>query len=242
MTKSRFDKNVSLTDEEYINDYVNDYNVSCKALENIGSCVAIFGSARLKEDNFYYKKAMELSKKLAQNNFHIITGGSGGIMKAANQGAHEVNSIQSIGFNLCLPFEQLPNGFTTIDETLNSFGVRKHMLLKNATSCVVLPGGFGTLDELFDVITLVISRKFLPISIHLVGCEFWQPLVNFIEKTLVDNEVVSKDDIKILHVSDDLDEVVQKVKENIKTYLNAMSEAGLENTKRYKLIQEQFKG
>ncbi|MDR0467572.1 MAG: LOG family protein, partial [Campylobacteraceae bacterium] len=107
--------------------------------------------------------------------------------------------------------------------------------------CVVLPGGFGTLDELFDVITLVISRKFLPISIHLIGCEFWQPLVDFIKKTLVNYKAVSEEETNILHVSDDLDEVVKKVKENVKVYLDTMAEVGLKNTKRYKLIQKQFK-
>ncbi len=241
MKKSKFDKETTLSNEEYIQEYLGDFERATKLLEDIGACVAVFGSARFTKDNFYYKKGVEISKKLAQNGFHIVTGGSGGIMEAANKGAYEIKDVHSIGFNLYLPFEQLPNGYTTKDETLNSFSVRKYMLLKNTTSCVVLPGGFGTLDELFDIITLVISKKFLPISIHLIGKEFWQPLMTFIEKTLVDYEVISKDEANILHVSDDIDEVVQKIKENVKTYLDAMSEVGLEDTKRYKFILEQFK-
>ncbi|MDR0467788.1 MAG: TIGR00730 family Rossman fold protein, partial [Campylobacteraceae bacterium] len=140
MKNSEFDKSVSLTDSEYINEYVEDYNNSCKLLEDIGATVAVFGSARFDENNIYYKQAVEVSKKLAQNGFHIITGGSGGIMEAANRGAYKVGDAHSIGFNLYLPFEQLSNNFATIKDTLNSFSVRKHMLLKNSTSCVVLPG------------------------------------------------------------------------------------------------------
>lgn len=238
---NRFDKTVSQTDDEFINEYVEDFKRSSKLLEDVGACVGVFGSSRFDENNYYYKEGVKLANKLSKEGFHIVTGGSYGIMEAGNRGAYEAKGSHSIGFNLHLPFEQEPNRYTTIQDTLHTFEVRKHMLLKNTTSCVVLPGGFGTLDELFEVITLVVTNKALPISVHLVGYNFWQPLLEFIKTTLVEYDTISPESIELFHISDNLDEVVSKVKDNIKTYMDSMVEASLENTKRYTLIKEQFK-
>lgn len=240
LKKFEIDESLKFSDKEILDIYVDDFEKSIKLLEDIGACVAIFGSARFEEDNFYYKKGVEIAKKFANRGFHVVTGGSSGIMEAANRGAYEVKDIHSIGFNLHLPFEQATNEFTTKDVTLNSFGIRKQMLLKNTTSCVILPGGYGTLDELFDVITLVVSGKILPISIHLVGQEFWQPLLDFVENTLVKNKVITKKEAELLQVSDDLDEVLQKAVANVEVYLKAMENANLQNTPRYELIKKQF--
>lgn len=233
-------QNISQEDKKYIKTYVDDFCQTSLMLENVGACVGVFGSAIFDEKNRYYNDAEKISYILGKNGFNIISGGSGGIMEAANKGAKLANCGESIGINIVLPDEQIPNIYTTKETTVSSFGVRKHFLIKNLTSCVIFPGGFGTLDELFDVLALVRTRSILPVSIHLFGVEFWQPFIDFVNKSLILNKTISNSDLEMLHVSDDLDEITSKVKEHIKDYLNVMRESSLHNSKRYKLIHKQF--
>ena len=146
-------------------------------LNEIGPCVSIFGSARTKPDQFYYLKAVEIAKELTDAGYGIITGGGPGIMEAGNKGASEEGGV-SVGLNIDLPMEQNHNGFIDSDKNLDHryFFVRKVMFVKYAQAFVVLPGGFGTLDELFEVLTLVQTKKISRVPVILFGIEFWSGL------------------------------------------------------------------
>ncbi|MFV0481738.1 MAG: TIGR00730 family Rossman fold protein [Campylobacteraceae bacterium] len=241
MKEIDYDKNALKDDNEFLEEYVEDFKNASKVLEDIGACVAIYGSARFNKSNYYYKEAYKLSALLSQNGFNILSGGSGGIMEAANRGCFDTSTTESVGINLKLPFEQKTNKYVTKTATLRSFGVRKHFLMKDITSCIVFPGGFGTLDELFEVMALVQTKKSLPISIHLVGYNFWQPLVEYMKTTLAQYEVISPSDVNILKLGDNLEEIARDVRLHVNRYLEVMKSIGLEDSKRYKLIKEQFK-
>lgn len=169
--------------------------------------VTVFGSARFLEDNPYYKKAREVGAMLAKEGFTVITGGGGGIMEAANRGAYEAGG-KSIGFNIKLPHEQQLNPYTTESMPFKYFFARKVMLVYAASALVCCPGGFGTFDELFEVITLVQTGKMPPVPIILVGSDFWKPLDNFIRTQMLDKlGVISHGDEELYTITDDIDEI-----------------------------------
>lgn len=151
-------------------------------LKDIGPCVTFFGSARLKPGSRYYEEARKLAFMFAESGFNVVTGGSNGIMEAANRGAYESGKTESVGLNIHLPHEQKTNPYTTMSVEFDYFFVRKVMLVKYSYAYIVFPGGFGTFDELFEALTLVQTGKIFPISIILVGVEFWSPLMEFIKK------------------------------------------------------------
>ena len=155
-------------------------------LSNIGPCVSIFGSARTKPDNKYYKYAVEIAEKLTEKGYGIISGGGPGIMEAANKGANNKKGA-SVGLNIDLPFEQTSNKYIDDDKNIhfNYFFVRKVMFVKYAQAFVVMPGGVGTLDELFEAITLIQTKKIQKIPIVLFGSEFWSGLLDWMKKTLL---------------------------------------------------------
>lgn len=176
--------------------------------------VTVFGSARFLEDNEYYIEARKLTSQLAQEGFTIITGGGGGIMEAANRGAYESGG-KSIGFNIVLPHEQQLNKYTTESMPFRYFFARKVMLAYAASALVCFPGGFGTLDELFEVVTLIQTGKMPKVPIILVGSEFWKPLDVFVNESLLGKlGVISHGDEDLYKIIDDLDEVVKIVKAN----------------------------
>lgn len=179
-------------------------------LYNDGFHVTVFGSARFKEDNTYYKQACKLGKILAQNNISVITGGSDGIMQAANQGAFEVNPNLSIGINIVLPHEQELNKFVGKSTTFKTFSQRKDALIKKSSAFVIFPGGFGTLDELFEVLVLR-QTNFRDIEIILFGSEFFAPLIDFFETTLVSEKVIKVQDLQVLKIFDEIDEVANQI-------------------------------
>ncbi|MDR0762094.1 MAG: TIGR00730 family Rossman fold protein [Campylobacteraceae bacterium] len=240
MKIKEYSGDIKNTFEQAAKSFKNDCDRGFALLEDIGAAVAIFGSARLKEDNVYYEKAVQMAQILSNDGFHITSGGSYGIMEAANKGAFQGKNGESLGFNLILPFEQETNPFTTRAVTLENFAVRKHMLIKNALACVAFPGGFGTLDELFDVTTLILTRKILPLKIYLYGSKFWTPLVGFIKTTLVDYGTIEPDEADIWHISDDLEEIRDGIKNYVGRYLKLMRTLGLDESKRYALIKKQF--
>jgi uncharacterized protein (TIGR00730 family) len=240
MERKEYSGDIKKTDEQFTQSFKDDCDKGLALLKDIGAAVAIFGSARLKEDNVYYKKAVEIAQMLSQDGFHITSGGSYGIMEAANKGAFQGKNGESLGFNLILPFEQDTNAFTTRNTTLENFSVRKNMLIKNAIACVALPGGFGTLDELFDVTTLILTRKVVPMKIYLYGSEFWSPLVDFIKTTLTACKTIEPEDANVWQISDDLEWIRNDIKKYVKTYLKLMGELGLGESKRYELIKRQF--
>lgn len=173
--------------------------------------VTVFGSARFTEDNTYYQQARELGGKLAKNGFTVITGGGGGIMEAANRGAFEAGG-NSIGLNIALPHEQQLNPYVTENMAFQHFYARKVMLVFSSEALVVFPGGFGTLDEMFEVLTLVQTHKTAKVPIILVDKKFWTPLDDFIKNQLRDmTKAITPGDEELYHITDDLDDVLSRI-------------------------------
>ncbi len=187
-------------------------------LSNIGPCVSIFGSARTKPDNKYYKYAVEIAEKLTDKGYGIISGGGPGIMEAANKGAKNKKGA-SVGLNIDLPFEQTSNKYIDDDKNIyfNYFFVRKVMFVKYAQAFVVMPGGVGTLDELFEAITLIQTKKIQKIPIVLFGSDFWSDLLDWMKETLLEKEkTINKDDFNNFILVDDIDEAVDIIDNHYK--------------------------
>jgi uncharacterized protein (TIGR00730 family) len=186
-----------------------------ETLNAIGPCVSIFGSARTKPDHPYYKLAVEISRRLTLEGYGVITGGGPGIMEAGNKGAQLLGG-KSVGLNINLPFEQNNNNFIDRDKSLNFryFFIRKVMFVKYAQAFVALPGGFGTMDEVFEVMTLVQTKKISKVPIILVGTKFWTGLKDWIKEVMLEKENnISIDDLDLLPITDDPEEVINIVNE-----------------------------
>ncbi|ASM38153.1 MAG: TIGR00730 family Rossman fold protein [Campylobacter sputorum] len=166
--------------------------------------ITFFGSARLQNDNIYCKKAYELAKKLANNGFSIVTGGGDGIMQAANKGAYDAGK-NSIGINIQLPFEQNSNPYINKGTKLKNLPLRKYALIEHSKAFVVFPGGFGTLDELFEILCLVQTKFREDNKIYLIGIDFWSKLDEFIRDTLVENMTITPNDTNLYTIEDDID-------------------------------------
>jgi uncharacterized protein (TIGR00730 family) len=180
-------------------------------MSRIGPCVSIFGSARTKVGDKYYELAEEISYQLTQQGYGIITGGGPGIMEAGNKGAHRGKGI-SVGLNIELPFEQKDNPYIDRDKNLefDYFFVRKVMFVKYAQGFVAMPGGFGTLDELFEAMTLIQTHKIGKFPIVLVGSEFWNGMLDWIKKVLLEQHGnISESDLDLFHIVDTAQEVVE---------------------------------
>ncbi|VAV85314.1 FIG00650312: hypothetical protein [hydrothermal vent metagenome] len=176
-------------------------------LSDIGPAVSIFGSARTSPRNKYYKQTVELSKLLSENGYTIITGGGPGIMEAANRGAAD-NGGTSVGLNIELPMEQKPNKYQNLELNFRYFFARKVMFVKYAMGYVCMPGGFGTLDEFFEALTLIQTHKIYPFPLILFGGEYWAPLRDFMENSMLKNNTVTEEDLKLIQVTNDQDEVL----------------------------------
>jgi len=176
-------------------------------LSDIGPAVSIFGSARTSPRNKYYKQTVELSKLLSENGYTIITGGGPGIMEAANRGAAD-NGGTSVGLNIELPMEQKPNKYQNVELNFRYFFARKVMFVKYAMGYVCMPGGFGTLDEFFEALTLIQTHKIYPFPLILFGGEYWAPLRDFMENSMLKNNAITEEDLELIQVTDDQDEVL----------------------------------
>ncbi len=176
-------------------------------LFTIGPAVSIFGSARFSRKHKYYKKAVEISTLLAKDGYTIITGGGPGIMEAANKGAIN-NAGGSVGLNILLPQEQKPNPFQNKSLTFKYFFARKVMFIKYAMGYVCMPGGFGTLDEFFEALTLVQTHKIYPLPLILVGKEYWNDLLKWMKATMLKQGTISKEDLDLVRITDDPKEVL----------------------------------
>lgn len=190
-------------------------------LSKIGPCVSIFGSARTQPDNQYFKLAEEIAYKLTQFGYGVITGGGPGIMEAGNMGARKGKG-KSVGINIDLPFEQGANLFIDPDKLINfeHFFVRKVMFVKYAQGFVVLPGGFGTLDELFEAITLIQTEKIGKFPIILVGSKFWNGLVDWLKEVVLKEEHnINDEDLELFHVVDTADEAVEHINSFYSQYI-----------------------
>jgi uncharacterized protein (TIGR00730 family) len=176
-------------------------------LADLGHAVSIFGSARLKPDNPHYQKAVEIAQRLAKNNFDVITGGGPGIMEAANKGALD-EDVKSVGLNINLPQEQAPNPYQNVSLDYRYFFVRKVMFVKHSMGYVIMPGGFGTLDEFFEALTLMQTEKIFPMPLILFGVDFWEGLIDWLRGTMLANGTISEEDFEFIRLTDDIDEVV----------------------------------
>ena len=190
---------------------IGEFVEGVEALHEIGPAVSIFGSARVKPDDPTYQKAVEIAAQFAQEGFAVITGGGGGIMEAANKGAAEADGT-SVGLNINLPFEQKANPYANIQIDFNYFFVRKVMFIKYAAAYIALPGGFGTLDEIFETATLVQTQRIKPFPIILVGSEYWSGLLDWIKAQLKAPGRISENDMDIFQLLDDPKDIVQAVK------------------------------
>lgn len=194
-----------------MSEFVNGY----EKLAKIGPCVSIFGSARTAPDHPKYKLAQEIAVKLTQKGFGVITGGGPGMMEAANKGAQRGGGT-SVGLNIELPMEQEPNPYIDQDKSLNFdyFFVRKVMFVKYSQGFVVMPGGFGTLDELFEAITLIQTFKIGRFPIILVDHSFWDGLIQWVKDVLLERENnVSKEDLELFSIVDTAEEAVEKIEQ-----------------------------
>lgn len=180
-------------------------------LRKLGLAATVFGSARTSPTDPYYKACEALSAKLAKKGFAIISGGGGGMMEAANVGAFKVGG-RSIGLNIDLPFEQKLNPYTSESKDFDFFFSRKVMLAFASEVYIYFPGGFGTMDEFFELLTLIQTKKIEKIPIVLYGADYWNPLIAFFKKTMLkDHKTISKDDLDLFHVVDDVDEAYKYI-------------------------------
>jgi uncharacterized protein (TIGR00730 family) len=180
-------------------------------LAGIEPAVTIYGSARLKADDELYARTEEIAYQLGKMGFTIITGGGPGVMEAANKGALDAG-VKSVGLNIDLPEEQACNPYATQSVTFHHFFVRKVMLVKYATAFVIMPGGLGTLDELSEVLTLIQTYKIRPFPVLLFNSQFWNGLLDWLQKTVLAREFISENDLNLLRVCDKVDEVTEAVR------------------------------
>jgi hypothetical protein len=179
----------------------------------VGPCIAVFGSARFKEGHEFYELAREMGSRLADMGFTTLTGGGPGIMEAANRGAKE-NGGQSVGCNIELPHEQQPNPYLDVSLDFEHFFVRKVMLVKYSLGFVIMPGGMGTLDELFETVTLIQTKKIIQFPIVVMGTEYYRDIRELID-VMIERGTISADDRKLLLFTDSVDEAVDHLKRNV---------------------------
>ena len=181
-------------------------------LAKIGPCVSIFGSARTPQDHTYYKLAEDIARLLTERGYGVVSGGGPGIMEAANKGAHDAGG-KSVGLNIELPFEQFHNPYIDRDKLLafNYFFVRKVMFMKYSQGFIVLPGGFGTMDELFEAITLIQTGKIARFPIVLVGKGYWSGLIDWVKQTMLDAGNISPEDLNLYRMVDTAEEAVEHI-------------------------------
>ncbi len=180
-------------------------------MSNVPPAVTFFGSSRAVEGEFAYDTARELAKKLAAEGCAIVTGGGPGVMEAANRGAREGKGL-SIGLNIDIPYEQRPNNYIDKLITFRYFFVRKVIFVKYSMAFVILPGGFGTMDELFEALTLMQTHKIAPFPLFMIGEDYWSGLIDWVRGHMLGTGKISPDDLNILHVSDSQDEVVKRIR------------------------------
>ena len=181
-----------------------------EVLSEIPTAVTIFGSARAKPEDHFYQFTEKLARELVKRDFSVITGGGPGIMEAANRGASEGGGV-SVGLNIELPREQKPNDYANVKVSFRYFFCRKVMFMKYSIAYIVLPGGFGTLDELFEAITLIQTDKIKPFPVILVGQEYWKGLFDWISEKLYANEMISSEDLDIVTIEDDIEKIIKKI-------------------------------
>ncbi|MEW5909680.1 MAG: TIGR00730 family Rossman fold protein [Thermodesulfobacteriota bacterium] len=189
---------------------IGEFVEGIEALRDLGPAVSIFGSARVKPNTPIYKKTEAIASLFVKNRFSVITGGGSGVMEAANKGAAEAGG-KSVGLNIVLPMEQKPNPYANVRLEFKYFFIRKVMLIKYASAYIIMPGGMGTLDELFEAVTLVQTHRIRPFPIILVDSEYWTQMLDWIQDKLLREKMISPEDLDILQIMDDPEEIVRTV-------------------------------
>ncbi|MEW6585334.1 MAG: TIGR00730 family Rossman fold protein [Nitrospirota bacterium] len=190
-----------------------------ETLHELGPAVAVFGSSRMKAGSLYYEKAVELGKRLSDAGFAVITGGGPGIMEGANKGAKQGTS-KSIGLNIEIPAEQIRNEYQDISLSFRYFFIRKLMFVKYSMAFVIFPGGFGTMDELFEALTLAQTKRIYPFPIVLFGKEYWKGLIDWFGSNLISHNTIASEDVNLFSLADSADEACGILSEFKKNYVN----------------------
>ena len=185
-----------------------------EALSDCHPAVSIFGSTRVRPGDEVYQQAERIGRLLAENKFSGITGGGPGVMEAANKGAAEAGG-KSVGLNIQLPFEQKPNPYANIPLSFRYFFVRKVMFVKYAMAFIILPGGFGTMDELMESVTLIQTRRIKPFPVILVGTEYWKGFLSWVKEVVLKEGKISPEDMDIFHLIDEPEEIVKTIKKKV---------------------------
>jgi uncharacterized protein (TIGR00730 family) len=212
---------IKASDSWQIFKIMSEFVEGFEKMQRIGPCVSVFGSARTKPDNIYYQLADEISYKLVKEGYGVITGGGPGIMEAANKGAKRGGG-KSVGLNIVLPFEQKHNDFIDHDKSINFdyFFVRKTIFLKYSQGFIAMPGGFGTMDELFEALTLVQTNKIAQFPVVLVGKKYWEGLIGWLKNTMmVEEKNINPDDLELFKIVDTADEAVKHIVDFYSRYL-----------------------
>lgn len=186
---------------------MGEFVAGIDSLQTVTKGVSVFGSARTKEDDYFYQAAVETGRLLAEAGFEVITGGGPGIMEAANRGAFEAGKT-SIGCNIELPFEQKANPYQTKSLTFKYFFVRKTMFIKYSNAYIIFPGGFGTMDELFEALTLIQTKKIRNFPVVLFGSQYWRGLLQWITSTMLNEKMINEEDLGLIHLTDSPKEAV----------------------------------
>lgn len=194
-----------------------------ETLKELGPAVAIFGSSRMSPGSYYYQKAVELGKVLSDSGFAVITGGGPGIMEGVNKGA-KAGKGSSVGLNIEIPAEQIPNKYQDISLSFRYFFIRKLMFVKYSSAFIIFPGGFGTMDELFEALTLSQTKRIGIFPIILFGKDYWKGLIDWFMSTLVPNNTISPGDIALFSIVDNIDEACRILREHRRVYDTAMPE------------------
>ncbi len=184
------------------------------AMSEAGPCVSLFGSARSHPDSPECQMAEKVARLLAQNGFGVISGGGDGVMAAANKGATEAGGL-SIGLNIELPHEQMPNPYANLQLDFHYFFIRKVVFVKYSQAYVILPGGFGTMDELFEALTLIQTQRIRPFPAFLMGSDYWSGLVDWLKEKMIANKYIAPDDLDFFTVMDSPEEVVRSIKKTL---------------------------
>ena len=204
-----------------------------ESLRDLGPAISIFGSARTKKDEWPYKTAMKMGEMLARRGFAVISGGGPGIMEAANRGARHGKGV-SVGLNIQLPLEQKANRYQNKSLTFRHFFARKVMFVKYASGYVIMPGGFGTLDEFFESLTLIQTGKIRKFPVVLMGRKYWEGLIRWMESTLIDERTIDAEDLNMFYLTDSAEDAVEYI---IKFHRDSMRTVG-ERRRRSPLPQE----
>jgi uncharacterized protein (TIGR00730 family) len=201
-------------DSRRIFSIMSEFVMAFTTMRQVGPCVSMFGSARAQPDEEYYKMAYETAKLLAKNGYGVVSGGAGGIMEAANKGAAEAGGL-SIGLNIELPFEDASNKYTNLKVDFHYFFIRKVVLVKYSQAYIILPGGYGTLDELFEALTLIQTKRIPVIPTILMGKSYWTGLLDWMDETMIRSGYITEEDKTLYKIYDDPEEAVEVIKNTL---------------------------